>query len=263
MTKAIKAWDRLSIARMIDRPNAEDYIKLIFDNFFELHGDRYYGDDKAIIGGIGKLENTPVTIIGIQKGKNLKENMERNFGSPYPEGYRKALRLIKEAEKFNRPVICFINTSGAYCGVEADERGQGEAIARNLFEISQIKTPIISIIIGEGGSGGALALAAGDRVWMLENSVYSILSPEGCASILFKDSSKSKEVAEIMKLTSYELLELGVIEKVIEEPKGGAQNDFEKVALDIKTSLIEGFKELESMEIDELLSKRYERFRKF
>lgn len=170
---------------------------------------------------------------------------------------------MKQAEKFKRPIICFINTSGAYCGVGAEERGQGEAIAKNLMEMALIKTPIISIVIGEGGSGGALALAAGDRVWMLENSVYSILSPEGCASILFKDSSKSKEVAEIMKLTSYELLELGVIEKVIEEPKGGAQNDFEKVALDIKTSLIEGFKELESMEIDELLSKRYERFRKF
>ena len=238
MIKKPKAWERVKIARMIERPTALDYINEILTNFIELHGDRNFKDDEAVVGGIALLDEMPVTVIGIQKGKNLKE-------------------------KFKRPIICFINTSGAYCGVGAEERGQGEAIAKNLMEMALIKTPIISIVIGEGGSGGALALAAGDRVWMLENSVYSILSPEGCASILFKDSSKSKEVAEIMKLTSYELLELGVIEKVIEEPKGGAQNDFEKVALDIKTSLIEGFKELESMEIDELLSKRYERFRKF
>ena len=263
MIKKPKAWERVKIARMIERPTALDYINEILTNFIELHGDRNFKDDEAVVGGIALLDEMPVTVIGIQKGKNLKENIKRNFGSPNPEGYRKSLRLMKQAEKFKRPIICFINTSGAYCGVGAEERGQGEAIAKNLMEMALIKTPIISIVIGEGGSGGALALAAGDRVWMLENSVYSILSPEGCASILFKDSSKSKEVAEIMKLTSYELLELGVIEKVIEEPKGWAQNDFEKVALDIKTSLIEGFKELESMEIDELLSKRYERFRKF
>ena len=181
MAKRLKAWDRLSIARSVQRPNAEDYIKCIFTDFVDFHGDRYYGDDKAVIGGIGLLENNPVTIIGIQKGKNLNENMERNFGSAHPEGYRKALRLMKQAEKFNRPVICFINTAGAYCGVEAEERGQGEAIARNLMEIAKIKTPIISIIIGEGGSGGAIALACGDRVWCLENAVYSILSPEGFA----------------------------------------------------------------------------------
>ena len=263
MIKKPKAWERVKIARMIERPTALDYINEILTNFIELHGDRNFKDDEAVVGGVALLDEMPVTVIGIQKGKDLKENIKRNFGSPNPEGYRKSLRLMKQAEKFKRPIICFINTSGAYCGVGAEERGQGEAIAKNLMEMALIKTPIISIVIGEGGSGGALALAAGDRVWMLENSVYSILSPEGCASILFKDSSKSKEVAEIMKLTSYELLELGVIEKVIEEPKGGAQSDFEKVALDIKTSLIEGFKELESMEIDELLSKRYERFRKF
>ena len=263
MTKAIKAWDRLSIARMIDRPNAEDYIKLIFDNFFELHGDRYYGDDKAIIGGIGKLENTPVTIIGIQKGKNLKENMERNFGSPYPEGYRKALRLMKQAEKFKRPIICFINTSGAYCGVEAEERGQGEAIARNLMEISQITVPIISIIIGEGGSGGAIALACGDRVWALENSVYSILSPEGFASILLKDASKAQEVSEIMGITSYDLLEKGVIEKIIKEPAGGAQNDIGFVATEIKESLINELNILKNKTVRELLNERYLRYRSF
>ena len=212
MSKKIKAWDRLTIARMVERPNAEDYIKLIFNNFFELHGDRNYKDDKSIIGGIGLLEDIPVTIVGIQKGKNLKENMERNFGSPYPEGYRKALRLMKQAEKFKRPIICFINTSGAYCGIEAEERGQGEAIAKNLLEISQLTVPIISIIIGEGGSGGAIALACGDRVWALENSIYSILSPEGFASILLKDPSKAQEVSEIMGITSYDLLEKGVIE---------------------------------------------------
>ena len=212
MIKKPKAWERVKIARMIERPTALDYINEILTNFIELHGDRNFKDDEAVVGGIALLDEMPVTVIGIQKGKNLKENIKRNFGSPNPEGYRKSLRLMKQAEKFKRPIICFINTSGAYCGVGAEERGQGEAIAKNLMEMALIKTPIISIVIGEGGSGGALALAAGDRVWMLENSVYSILSPEGCASILFKDSSKSKEVAEIMKLTSYELLELGVIE---------------------------------------------------
>ena len=262
MTKTIKAWDRLSIARMLERPNAEEYIKLIFDNFFELHGDRKYGDDKSIIGGIGFLDKIPVTIIGIQKGKNLKENMERNFGSPYPEGYRKSLRLIKEAEKFNRPVICFINTSGAYCGVEAEERGQGEAIARNLFEIARVKVPIISIIIGEGGSGGAIALACGDKVWALENSVYSILSPEGFASILLKDSSKAKEVAEIMGITSYDLLNKGIIEKIITEPSGGAQNDIKSVVKELKSSLIVEINNLKSLDINDLLEKRYNRYRK-
>lgn len=263
MAKKIKAWDRLTLARMIERPNAEDYIKLIFNNFFELHGDRNYRDDKSIIAGIGVLDNIPVTIIGIQKGKNLKENMERNFGSPCPEGYRKALRLMKQAEKFNRPIICFINTSGAYCGVEAEERGQGEAIARNLMEMAQIKVPIISIVIGEGGSGGAIALACGDRVWALENSVYSILSPEGFASILLKDSSKAQDVAEIMGITSYDLLEKGIIEKIIEEPIGGAQNDINFVADKIKSNLIDEIRFLKTKNTDDLLNERYERYRKY
>lgn len=263
MTKKIKAWDRLTLARMVERPNAEDYIQLIFNNFFELHGDRNYRDDKAIIGGIGLLDNIPVTIVGIQKGKNLKENMERNFGSPYPEGYRKALRLMKQAEKFKRPIICFINTSGAYCGVEAEERGQGEAIARNLMEISQITVPIISIIIGEGGSGGAIALACGDRVWALENSIYSILSPEGFASILLKDASKAQEVSEIMGITSYDLLERGVIEKIIKEPVGGAQNDIELVANAIKENLICEINILKDKTVRELLNERYLRYRNF
>ncbi|WP_418223788.1 acetyl-CoA carboxylase carboxyltransferase subunit alpha [Clostridium isatidis] len=248
---------------MIERPTTLDYIGKIFSNFFELHGDRYFRDDKSIVGGIATLNTKPVTVIGIQKGKNLKENIERNFGCPNPDGYRKALRLMKQAEKFNRPIICFINTSGAYCGVEAEERGQGEAIARNLIEMARIKVPIISIIIGEGGSGGALALACGDRVWMLENSVYSILSPEGFASILFKDPSKSQEVAEIMGITSYELLEKGVIEKIIKEPKGGAHKNIDLVAASIKEELIKELKILESKTKEELLEERYKRFRKF
>lgn len=261
--KDINAYERLMIARMIERPTTLDYISKIFTNFFELHGDRIFRDDKSIVGGIGLLNGRPTTIIGIQKGKDLKENMERNFGSPYPEGYRKALRLMNQAEKFNRPIVCFINTSGAYCGIEAEERGQGEAIARNLMEISKITVPIISIIIGEGGSGGAIALACGDRVWMLENSVYSILSPEGFASILLKDPSKSKEVAEIMGITSYELFEKGIIEKIIKEPKGGAHKNLELVANTIKDELIKEFKVLLKKPKDILLEERYQRFRKF
>ena len=261
--KDINAYERLMIARMIERPTTLDYISKIFTNFFELHGDRIFRDDKSIVGGLGLLNGRPTTIIGIQKGKDLKENMERNFGSPYPEGYRKALRLMKQAEKFNRPIVCFINTSGAYCGIEAEERGQGEAIARNLIEISKITVPIISIIIGEGGSGGAIALACGDRVWMLENSVYSILSPEGFASILLKDPSKSKEVAEIMGITSYELFEKGIIEKIIKEPKGGAHKNLDLVANSIKDELIKEFKILLNKPKDILLEERYQRYRKF
>lgn len=261
--KNIKAYDRLVIARMVERPTTLDYIDKIFENFYELHGDRLFKDDKSIVGGIAFLNNRAVTIIGIQKGKDLKENMDRNFGAPNPEGYRKALRLMKQAEKFNRPIICFINTSGAYCGVGAEERGQGEAIAKNLIEMAQIKVPIISIIIGEGGSGGALALACGDRVWMLENSVYSILSPEGFASILLKDPSKSKEVAEIMGITAYDLYEKGVIEKIIKEPRGGAHKSLDLIAIAIKEELINELKILSSKTKEELLEERYQRFRKF
>lgn len=263
MKGKIKAWDRITITRNVLRPTSLDYINNIFTDFFELHGDRNFCDDKAIIGGIAYLEKKPVTIIGIQKGKNLNENMLRNFGSPNPEGYRKALRLMKQAEKFKRPVICFINTPGAYCGIGAEERGQGEAIARCLIEISKLKVPVISIIIGEGGSGGALALACGDRVWMLENSVYSILSPEGFASILLKDSTKAQEVAETMGITSFELLEKGVIEKIINEPKGGAHKNVEMVAKLIKEELINEIKILESKSTNELLEERYLRFRNF
>lgn len=265
-----KVVDRMSsaseivrIARKISRPSALEYINHIFTNFIEFHGDRVFKDDKAVIGGIALLNDLPVTVIGIQKGHTTEENIERNFGSPHPEGYRKALRLMKQAEKFNRPVITFINTSGAFCGVGAEERGQGEAIARNLFEMSELKVPTVSIVIGEGGSGGALALALTDRVWMLENSVYSILSPEGFASILWKDSSRSKEAAELMKITAADLLEMGIIDKVIKEVPGGAHNDFTFTANLIKTKLITEFETLLNVNIDELVNERYNRFRKF
>ena len=199
--KNLTSWDKVIIARLVERPTALDYIERIFDDFIELHGDRYFGDDPAIVGGIGSFKGVPVTIIGIQKGKNTKENIMRNFGMPNAEGYRKSLRLMKQAEKFKRPIVCFIDTPGAFCGVGAEERGQGEAIARNLMEMSSLKVPIISIVIGEGGSGGALAMAVADEVWMLEHSIYSVLSPEGFASILYKDASKAKEAAEDMKIT--------------------------------------------------------------
>lgn len=257
------AYDIVKLARKVDRPNAMEYINYIFTDFLELHGDRNFRDDKAIVGGIAFLDNQPVTIIGIQKGNSVEENIERNFGSAHPEGYRKALRLMKQAQKFNRPVICLINTSGAYCGIGAEERGQGEAIARNLFEMAGLRVPTISIIIGEGGSGGALALAVTDKVWSLENSVYSILSPEGFASILWKDASKAKDAAELMKITSKDLLDMQIIEKIIPEAEGGVQVDFIYTANILKEELIKEIKSLKTFPIDELLSKRYDRFRKF
>lgn len=263
MADNLTAWDRVTIARMVERPTVLDYIDKIFENFVEFHGDRNFKDDKAIVGGVAFLEGKPVTIIGIQKGRNISENIERNFGSPHPEGYRKALRLMKQAEKFNRPVITLVNTAGAFCGIGAEERGQGEAIARNLLEMSKLKTPIISIIIGEGGSGGALALAVADKVWMLENSVYSILSPEGFSSILWKDGSRAKEAAEIMKMTAKDLFDINIIDKIISEPEGGAQNDLEGVSRDIKSNVIEELDRLYSQDLKELLDNRYNRFRKF
>ena len=255
------AWDRVQLARELDRPKAMDYINSLFEDFIELHGDRNFGDDKSIVGGIGTLEGKPVTVIGEQKGKNVKENMERNFGMPEPEGYRKALRLMKQAEKFKRPIITFIDTPGAYPGMGAEERGQGEAIARNLMEMSRIKVPIICIVIGEGSSGGALAIGVGDKIVMLENAVYSILSPEGFASILYKDSSKAKEAAENMKLTANDLKKLGIIDKIIKEPENGAQNDFETVVKDIKKYLVQNIKKLEELTEKELIEQRYEKFR--
>ena len=254
-------WNRVSIARFQERPTSLDYIDLLIEDFIELHGDRYFGDDSAIVGGIGRFEGLAVTIIGHQKGKDTKENLKRNFGMPNPEGYRKALRLMKQAEKFHRPIITFIDTPGAFCGIEAEERGQGEAIALNLMEMSRLKTPIISIVIGEGGSGGALALGIGDRVAMLENSVYSVISPEGLASILWKDASQAEKGADVMKLTAKDLLDLEVIDDIISEPKGGAHKDINYTAENIKNYISESLLELMKKNKDELLLKRYEKFR--
>lgn len=258
-----KAYDVVKIARKVSRPTALDYITHIFDDFLEFHGDRNYRDDNAIVGGIAALNDIPVTVIGIQKGKTMEENIERNFGQPHPEGYRKALRLMQQAEKFGRPIINFINTSGAYCGIGAEERGQGEAIAKNLMVMADLKVPTISILIGEGGSGGALALAVTDRVWMLENSVYAVLSPEGFASILWKDPSRAKEAADVMKITANDLLELGVIEKVIKEVNGGCQNDFGFTANLLKSKLEIELDILMQKDTETLLNERYARFRKF
>ena len=257
----ITAWDKVTLARELGRPKALDYINNIFQEFVELHGDRYFGDDKSIVGGIALLEKMPVTVIGEQKGRNVKENMERNFGMPEPEGYRKALRLMKQAEKFKRPIITFIDTPGAYPGMGAEERGQGEAIAKNLMEMSKLKVPIICIVIGEGSSGGALAIGVGDKILMLENAVYSILSPEGFASILYKDSSKAKEAAENMKLTAKDLKNLGIIDKIIKEPENGAQNDFETICKNIKEYLLKEIKNLEKLTKEELVEQRYKKFR--
>lgn len=260
--KTKSAWDRVVLARKAERPKALDYINNIFTNFIELHGDRNFGDDKSIVGGIAELNGMPVTVIGEQKGKNAKENIDRNFGMPNPEGYRKALRLMKQAEKFNRPIITFIDTPGAYPGMGAEERGQGEAIARNLFEMSKLKVPTISIVIGEGSSGGALALGVTDVIIMLENAVYSILSPEGFASILYKDASKSQEAAEKMKITSTELKRLGVIDSIVKEPKGGAQEDFKKVCNDLKNMILKDINRLSKKSQEELVEQRYEKYRK-
>ena len=246
-------------AREQTRLTALDFATGIFDDFVELHGDRSFRDDGAIIGGIGWLGDQAVTVVGIQKGKSLQDNLNRNFGQPHPEGYRKALRLMKQAEKFGRPVVTFINTAGAYPGVGAEERGQGEAIARNLMEMSDLKVPIIAIIIGEGGSGGALALAVADRVWMLENSIYAVLSPEGFASILWKDGSRAMEAAELMKITSFELLDMKIVDKVISEV-GLSSKDLIK---QVKEQLRAELDELGKLPLDQLIEERYKRFRKY
>ena len=246
-------------AREQSRLTAIDFANGIFDEFIELHGDRSFRDDGAVIGGIGWLGNQAVTVVGIQKGKSLHDNLKRNFGQPHPEGYRKALRLMKQAEKFGRPVVTFINTAGAYPGVGAEERGQGEAIARNLMEMSDLKVPIIAIIIGEGGSGGALALAVADRVWMLENSIYAVLSPEGFASILWKDGSRAMEAAELMKITSHELLEMGIVDKVISE----AGLSSKELQAHLKNELRAELDRLQSLALEQLLEERYQRFRKY
>ncbi|MDP4154627.1 MAG: acetyl-CoA carboxylase carboxyl transferase subunit alpha, partial [Bacillota bacterium] len=233
----LRPWDRVQIARFPSRPTTLDYIDYLFEDFFECHGDRTFGDDEAIVGGIAKFQGLPVTVIGHQRGKDTKENIRRNFGMPHPEGYRKALRLMRQAEKFRRPIICFIDTKGAYPGKAAEERGQSEAIAKNLVEMAGLTVPVICIVIGEGGSGGALALGVGNQIHMLENSTYSVISPEGAAAILWKDSSKAKIAAESMKITAPDLKQLGIIDEVIPEIKGGAHKNIEKQAEEIEKVL--------------------------
>lgn len=260
--KALSAWDKVMLARSASRPKSSDYIEEIFTDFIDFSGDRAFGEDKSIIAGIAMLENIPVTIIAQQKGKNAKENIERNFGMTNPEGYRKTLRLMKQAEKFNRPIVTFIDTPGAYPGIGAEERGQGEAIARNLMEMSSLEVPIICIVIGEGSSGGALGIGVGDKIVMLENAVYSILSPEGFASILYKDSSKAKEAAENMKMTAQDLKKLGIIDEIIEEPEEGIEENFKEVTEKIKNYLIKNFKKLLKEDKQVLIEERYKKFRK-
>lgn len=249
------AYERVKLARDKNRPTGLDYINNIFRGFMEFHGDRRYADDPAIVGGIAELDSNPVTVIAIEKGHTAKERSYRNFGAPNPEGYRKALRLMKQAEKFGRPIICFIDTSGAYCGIGAEERGQGQAIAENLMEMSTLCVPVISILIGEGGSGGALALAVADRVWMLQNAVYSVISPEGCASILWKDSTKAETAAASLKLTAEDAKSLGVIERILSEKDIGKKEFYDR----IRTLLIEEIKGLAN-DLD-LVGNRYDRFR--
>ena len=257
----LTAWQRVELSRRKDRPVGSDYIDALFTDFVEFHGDRYFADDKAIIGGVARFHGMPVTVIAQAKGRNTKENIERNFGMPEPEGYRKALRLMKQSEKFARPVICLVDTPGAFCGLEAEERGQGEAIARNIYEMSGLKVPVVSIIIGEGGSGGALAMATADEVWMLENSIYSILSPEGFASILWKDSSKAKEAAEVMKLTAENLKAQGIVERVFAEPETYTVQNMDSVIMQINEAIEEFLMRYGSMSEQELIRHRYERFR--
>ena len=260
--KKITAWDRVILARKPDRPKSLDYITDVFDEFIELHGDRYFGDDKSIVGGIATINGKAVTVIGQQKGSTIKENMERNFGMTNPEGYRKALRLMKQAEKFKRPIITFIDTPGAYPGIGAEERGQGEAIAKNMFEMAGLKVPILAIVIGEASSGGALALCIADKILMLENAVYSILSPEGFASILYKDASKNEEAAEKMKITAKDLKEFGIIDDIIKEPGEGAHESREKVSSNIKKAITKFLDEVQNINYKQLPETRYEKFRK-
>lgn len=263
LAEQLSPWDKVQLARKQERPNAQYYIEQIFTDFIELHGDRSYADDRAIIGGIGRLNNIPVTIIAQNKGMNTKENITNNFGMAHPEGYRKALRLMKQGEKFQRPVICLIDTPGAYCGLGAEERGQGEAIARNLLEMSRLKTRIISGVIGEGGSGGALALGVADRIFMQEHTIYSILSPEGFASILWKDSQRAEEAAGVMKITAQDLYEFNMIDTIIEEPVGGAHRNPEEAAKLLAAYLKRELQELIKVPIDKILKDRYQRFREY
>lgn len=260
--KTATAWERVLTARSKDRPYALDYIAALFDGFMEFHGDRFFGDDRAVIGGIAAIEKQYVTVIGQQKGRNTKENKYRNFGMMNPEGYRKALRLMKQAEKFHRPVILFVDTPGAFCGVEAEERGQGEAIARNLFEMAGLRVPVLTIVIGEGGSGGALALAMANEVWMLENAIYSILSPEGFAAILWKDGKRAAEAAEVMKMTAADLKEFGIIEKIIPEPFAADRRDMRALCAYLKEEILKFLQKCREKQPEEIVQERYERFRR-
>ncbi|HCU6969316.1 acetyl-CoA carboxylase carboxyltransferase subunit alpha [Staphylococcus aureus] len=257
----LKPWDRVQIARLQERPTTLDYIPYIFDSFMELHGDRNFRDDPAMIGGIGFLNGRAVTVIGQQRGKDTKDNIYRNFGMAHPEGYRKALRLMKQAEKFNRPIFTFIDTKGAYPGKAAEERGQSESIATNLIEMASLKVPVIAIVIGEGGSGGALGIGIANKVLMLENSTYSVISPEGAAALLWKDSNLAKIAAETMKITAHDIKQLGIIDDVISEPLGGAHKEIEQQALAIKSAFVEQLDSLESLSRDEIANDRFEKFR--
>lgn len=257
----LNPWDRVQLARFPNRPTTLDYISYLFEEFFECHGDRTFGDDEAIVGGIAKFKGLPVTVIGHQRGKDTKENIRRNFGMPHPEGYRKALRLMKQAEKFHRPIICFIDTKGAYPGKAAEERGQSEAIAKNLLEMAGLKVPVICIVIGEGGSGGALGLGVGNYIHMLENSTYSVISPEGAAAILWRDSAKAKMAAESMKITAPDLKQLGIIDEIIPEVKGGAHKNAQLQAEEIEKVLTSSLKALLKLSEAELIENRYQKFR--
>jgi acetyl-CoA carboxylase carboxyl transferase subunit alpha len=252
------AYERLNAARAKGRPTASAFIENLFTDFFELHGDHGFADDKAVMAGLAELNGLPVTVIGLEKGKDTKDKIQRNFGSAHPEGYRKALRLMKQAEKFGRPVVCIVDTAGAYCGIGAEERGQGMAIAKNMMEMMTLKTPVVSIVISEGGSGGAIALSVADEVWMLENAVYSVISPEGAASIIWKDASKVKEASENLKMTAQDLLKLGIIERIFDEPE-----EFPQIYEKIREALAVTLNEKMAEDRDKLLFDRYRRFRKF
>ena len=258
----LTAWQRTQVARHVRRPHARDFYRLLFDDFIELHGDRLHGDDPAIVGGLARFEGRSVVALGHQKGRDTREKIARNFGMPHPEGYRKALRLMRLAEKFNKPVLTLIDTPGAYPGIGAEERGQAEAIARNLAAMAELRVPIIAVVTGEGGSGGALAIAVADRVFMLEHAVYSVISPEGCAAILWNDAAKAPEAAGLMRITASDLLRLGVIDGIITEPPGGAHRNFEATAAAVRDTIREALATLSSKSADGLVAERYEKFRR-
>ena len=259
---SLTAWQTVQLARHPKRPHTRDFCRLLFDDFIELHGDRVYGDDPAIVGGLARFEGRSVVVIGHKKGRETREKIARNFGMPHPEGYRKALRLMQLAEKFTKPVIAFIDTPGAYPGIGAEERGQAEAIARNLRQMAALRTPIIAVVTGEGGSGGALAIGMGNRVLMLQYAIYSVISPEGCAAILWGDAAKAAEAADIMKITAPDLVRLGIVDAIAAEPPGGAHRDWEGTAASLRAALAEHLADLVTKPADRLVSERYEKFRR-